>query len=225
MTLSYKTLLTLSCVSFSLCAMEPQTSLTTHSTTFTQPQSNQKNYYALNDIYKKASFTLQSYNPTDRESIKNIFEIIAAVEALQKKGINDTEFGAFAYKQPSNHSFFFENTIPHHNSTYTSVFFERITRHNNHIKKNNFTLPTLEEFIRYKKNKSNEAAITTAAHFNIFINLKNIDPNNTVIVDLPHNIKDGIEEIEKLINDIKAIQDTSPETITAIATILYRPKL
>jgi hypothetical protein len=229
MTLSYKILCTISCVSFSLCAMEQQTVSTTHSST--QTQSNQKYYYSINDLYKNTYLILKNYNPRDEQSIKSIFSIIDATTKLQNDGCEEDSIGRFAYNQHLQQQERNNKTslLPSKNfdtmPLYISVFFERITQHKAHLKKNEFTAPTIEQFMVHKKIPFIQGAIQTAANFRVIINLQKIDPNNTIMPTFPNAITDGIHEHEKLMEDINTMLQTDSISIKNVADILYIPKL
>lgn len=231
MKLSCKILCTISCVSFSLCAMEQdkpslcemeqeKLSITNNSS---QTISNQKEYYSLNTIYKKTCNVLENYNPNNDQSIASIFHIITATEDLQNKGVDPKELGAFAYRQPTNTSFFTQT--PYQNPRYVSVFFERIKQHIAHMKKNNFTAPTAESFIQHKNNLADNAAIARAATFRVIITSHTTDPYNALTADAPISLTEGLRELERLINDIKTIEQTSLEEIERMANRIYNPKL
>jgi hypothetical protein len=214
MKLSCTIVCTISCVSFSLCAMEQNEQdklLITNSSK--QIQINQDHYYPLNNLYKTTRQALENYKTTDNQSIKNIFHIITATENLLSKEFHTKEFGIFAYNQPIIRG------------RYISVFFERIIQHIAHMKKNNFTAPTAEQFIRHKDRLANDAAVAKATTFRVIITLNAIDPYNTLTADAPISITEGLKELERLIEDIKTIQQTNLEDIERMAKLIYNPQL
>lgn len=227
MKLSCKILCTISCVSFSLCAMEeeklslcklePCQSSTT--STLTSIKYNQKNYNLLNAIYKKTYDTLQNYTPNNNQSIRNIFHTIAAIEDLCNKEINEKEAGHFAYMQmlhkPSS------ATMPHNSPLYVSIILERIVQHNAHMKKNEFIAPTEEQFIQYMENIRDEEACAELVKCKLILY-----PKTPQINDLTENKRYGFTELKSLIYDIYNLQQQSPDVIKRGADITYGiPKL
>lgn len=221
MTLSYKTLLTISCVSLSLHSMEQNTLTTNNSLTNTNPILNNQNFYHINDLYKKTYNTLENYKPDGVQSITALSEIITKIKELKTQNIHEKTIGLFAYKQrvPSTTNFFsFEKTL-YHNPLYVSIFFEQLAQYNAHLEKNEFTSPTVKEFAQYINNKKRTAVIEKAATFRLYIDLQKIDPEKKIIQDIPLSV--ATRDFEKFSNDIALMQQVTPEEIRTLAHILY----
>jgi hypothetical protein len=226
MTLSCKVLLTVSCVSFSLHAMEQGQKLGTLSIA-NNPSIHIDYTSLIRKLYNKADISLNNYNPTALQSLKDIFEISTQIKELKSKGIATKEFGAFAYEQPFETPFLWDKKTPYHNPHYTSIFLKRIADYNNHIEKDNLPIPTKEEFSRYKNNIKNIASNHQATtDFGLDMNLDEIDPTKkTVIVDLPKEITEGAQALDALIENITNIKNALPHDIKRLAFNLYGPKL
>jgi len=197
--------------------MEQDTSITTttiNNSNFIQPTYNQKNYYSLNALYKKACSAFENYNPHDNQSIKNIFQLITATGELQSKGIDEKELGVFAYMQTINSPS--SATVLYQKSLYTSIILERIRQHKNHMKKNEFIAPTEEQFMQYTDNMIGTKFVACRLI---------IDPNNIPFTHLPQDIMDGLQEFKQLIDDIYELKQKDPTTIKKAADIIYNPKL
>lgn len=227
MTSSCKILLTISCVSFSLCAMEQETdslckseqnrlSATTQSS-IVQTKYNQKYYHRLNSLYKTTEQTLNNYNPYDKQSITNIFQIIDTTTHLETDGCEEIECGIFAYRQ---HLHKPQSPMPLH----ISLVLERILEHKAHMKKNEFSSPTLEQLTLYINVPRINAAIEKAAAHRLIIRNK-IDPDTAKFLDSYDNKANGLSESEKLIHDIKGLLEMSTEDTKLLAELLYSPKL
>ena len=203
MKLLHTTLLTISCASLSLYSME---------------QGNHLDYYAINDIYKKADATLKHYNPTDIQTTIDLSQIIAKTKELKLRNINEKQIGQFAYNQADQlqYKICFSAKAPYHNPHYISVFFKKIGQYNNHLEKNQFTSPTPQQFQHYINNQKIKAAIED---IKLFIDLDTIDKEKKVIVDIPMSI--ATKEFRDLTNNISAMRVLDPETIRMIADMLY----
>lgn len=220
MTLSHKTLLAISCISFSLYTMERE--IVCEATTAQQRKTNQKNYYTLNNLYKKSCSTLANYDPNDLQTMSSIFDIIDKTKKLTAEGMEEKSIGLFAYRQqPQIQVYPFLFLPDTFQPLYTSVFFERIRQHSAHIEKNHFVEPTLDQFIQHIKDKKTLNAIEKAAAFKVFIDVSTTNPNNTTVVTIPNTVMDGIKELEQLMEDIAEIKKMTPEEIKIISNILY----
>jgi len=220
MTLRYKILLITSCISFSLHAMEQKS--VTHDSLTTNIDNIQK-YNYINDLYKRADTTLNSYNPTDIQSIVSLMEIITRIKELKTHNIQEQEIGKFAYQQETSitNKVFSMYGKPYNGPLYTSIFFEKIARYNALLIKNQFTSPTLEQFKHHINNKKIKEAIdTVATNFRLFIDLDKLNSDQKILFPIP--ISSATHEFEQLTNDIIKLRETSPETIKIIADILYR---
>lgn len=210
----------------SLCDMEQnKTSITKSSAHI---KSNQKYYHPINSLYKTTYQALRNYNPTNNQTVTNIFQIIDATTKLHADGCEEKEYGKFAYnqhlQQQSPKSFFAPET-PDQMPLYISIFFEKIVQYKAHMKKNNFASTTIEEFIKYRTTPLITAAIEKAASFRLIINTQTINPNNAKLLD-PSTIQtDGIIEYERLMEDIKKMLLITPEEAKVIADLFYNSKL
>ena len=223
MNLSYRTLLTISCVSFSLHSMEQATLTNNDNSTTNLTKKNQtySNFYLIDSLYKKANSTLKNYNPNDLQCITDISDIITETKNLTDDNIEKKQIGRFAYKQAESikNKIFSSSNPPHHGPQYVAIFFAKIEEYNNHLAKNKFTSPTAEQFIDHINNKKRMAAIEVAITFKLFIDLKKIDPENKIIIDIPRTV--AAREFEELMNDIFTMQHVAPDIIKTLADILY----
>ena len=202
--------------------MEQEQKLNSLSTT--SNLSIQANSSLIESLYNKTHNSLEKYQHKTIHSLEDIFEIIEQTKALKEKAIEAKDIGTFAYTQSFEPPFLWDKKTPYHNPLYTSFLFERIAQHNAHLEKNNFTAPTIKQFLLHKRNIKNIAAIEKAATTRVFIDLKTIDPTNTIIIDIPSDVIDGINEVDKLMEDIMKIKEIPPHEIKTIADILYAPK-
>jgi hypothetical protein len=212
MNLSYKILLTISCVSLSLHSME-KLALTTNNNSPTNLNTyNQKkpNFYLVNNLYKTANSTLETYNPNGLQSIIEVSDIIAKSKKLADDNIEKKEIGLFAYKQTESikNKIFSSNNPPHHGPQYVAVFFAKIEEYNDHLTKNKFTSPTVQQFMQYM-------AIKSANTFKLFT----IASKNKMLCDIPNTV--AAREFEELMNDISTMQQVAPDIIKTLADILY----
>jgi hypothetical protein len=214
----HKTLFTISCVSFSLCAMETDTLVTPIITNSSiQPTYNQKNYYPLNSLYKTTDQMLNNYNPYDKQSVTSIFQIIDATTKLQNDGCEEIECGRFAYRQHLQKP---QSPMPLH----ISLVLERIAEHKAHMKKNEFSPPTLEQLMQYINIPRINAAIEKAASFRLIIRNK-IDHDTAKLLDSYNTKASGLSEYSNLVHDIKGLLEMSPEDAKFNADLIYGPKL
>jgi hypothetical protein len=225
MSLSCKILCTLSCVSFSLCAMEQDNSFSykeeqnnsSITNSSAQAKPNQQYYYPINSLYKTTCQALHNYNPTDNQTVTNIFQIIDTTTKLHADGCEEKEFGKFAYNQH------LVQQAPM--ALYISLFFEKIAQYKAHMKKNNFAPTTLEEFKAYRKIPFIMATIDKAASFRLTLNRYTIHPNNIKLLDPSTSQTDGIIEHEMLMEDIKKMLTITPEEAKIMADLFYNPKV
>ncbi len=212
MNLSYKILLTISCVSFSLHSMEELALTTNDNSTTNLTKKNQldSNFYPLNSLYKTANSTLENYNLNGLQSIIEVSDIIAKSKKLTDNNIEKKEIGLFAYKQTESikNKIFASNNPPHHGPQYVAIFFAKIEEYNDHLAKNKFTTPTVEQFMQHMAIK---AAMT--------IKLFTINSKNKMINDIPNTV--AAREFEDLMNDISNMQKIAPDIIKTLADILY----
>jgi hypothetical protein len=224
---SCKTLLTISCVSFSLCAMEQDTtslckaeqntSSTTTLSSIMQAKYNPKNYHALNSLYNTTKTTLSNYNSRDKQSITNVFQIIDAITKLETNGCEEIEGGRFAYRQHLHQP---NAPMP----LYISLVLERIAEHKAHMKKNEFCYPTLNELIEHMRVSRTKAAVENATTYRlIIINKVNQDTAKSLG---SHNITpNGLSESENLIHDIEGLLKMNQEFAKINADLIYGLKL
>jgi hypothetical protein len=158
---------------------------------------------------------LNNYNPYDKQSVTNIFQIIDATTKLQSDGCEEKECGRFAYRQHLHKPL---SPIPLH----ISLVLERIAGHKAHMKKNEFTTPTLDELTQYIQIPLIKAAIEKAATHRLIIR---IDQDTAKFLDSYDSKSSGLSESEKLMHDIKGLLQMSPEDTKLIADLLYGPKL
>ena len=207
MTLSHKTLLTISCISLSLHSME-------------QPKKQTVDLYRVSDIYKKTYTLLEKFDPTNNQSIIDLSQILTKIDALKSYNIEEKDIRQFAYKQtePLSRLLPFEKS-PYNGPHYVGVFFEQITQYNKRLKKTNSTSPTLEQLTQYRDNQKIEAIITKATTFRLFNDLKKRALEKKIIVDISSSI--ATQEFGDLMDDIALMKLVTPEEIKTIAHILY----
>jgi hypothetical protein len=216
----YKTLLVVSCIPFSLHAMEkPQPQIqgliTNNTTQPTKP--DHKNFYLINALYQKTFDALNKYNPVNSESIISLSEIITKTKELKlDNDINEEEIGLFAFKQAP--SLF--GSVKH--PCYISYFFARIATYNAHLKKTNFKSPTPDHFTTYKNNKKIGAAVATSSKLGLIIEIEEINAKYNLIVNIPDEI--AVYQFEQLIRDVNAMLHIPAETMQTITEMIYEPE-
>jgi hypothetical protein len=127
------------------------------------------------------------------------------------------ECGRFAYRQHLHQP---QSPMPLH----ICLVLERIIEHKAHMKKNEFTAPTLDELTLYIKTPLINSAIDKAASHRLIIRNK-IDPGITKVLDSYDSKASGLSESEKLMHDIKGLLDMSLDETKILAYLLYHPKL
>lgn len=209
MTLSQKTLLIISCIPFSLHAMEQNSN--------TQLiKVDNPNFYPINALYQKTYDTLNKYNHTSPESALALSEIITKTKELKLNNIDEKQVGLFAFKQKP--PVFGSGKHP----SYISYFFARIATYNTHLEKKNFKSPTPDEFIIFKNNKKIGAAVQMSDKLGVTIDIEKINAEHTLIIDIPSDI--AIYQFEQLINDVNEMLHISLETMQTITDMIYEPK-
>lgn len=218
--LSYRILLTISCLPFSLHSMEQKSTAE-----LTDVSAKKVDYYCLNTLYKKAYSTLANYDPADIQSARALSEIITKTKELKTINIQENDLGLFALRQTDSikDKFFAYGKSTYNGPHYVSVFFARVGQYNTHLTKNEFISPTIEEFALHKNNRRIIAASNNAVKFKLYFDLHKINAEKRLLTNFAPNI--AIDEFEHLINDILIMQQTTPDEIKTIAQILYEETL
>jgi hypothetical protein len=190
-----------------------QATLTTNNnstTNLTTKNKEHSNFYLIDSLYKKAHSTLENYNPDDLQSIIEVSDIITKTKNLTDDNIEKKQIGQFAYKQTESikNKIFSSSKPPHHGPQYVAIFFAKIEEYNNHLEKNKFTSPTVEQFMQH-------AAIKAADTFK----LRKTESENKVIITIPNTV--AAREFEELMNEIFIMQHVAPYKIKILADRLY----
>jgi hypothetical protein len=228
----FHTLAIITCVpSLSLC-MEMQQSSELQKTgenPIISPVMPEKIYRKkMNDLYVKTYATLAKYDHHNAESVNQLFPLIAETATLTLGGVTEKEIGLFAYKQTSPWQEIL-GEFPG-GPLYVSIFFERIRRYNELLKKNEFTHPTQKNYADHIINKNTAAiqaaqlkAIDAAVLFGIHLEKSIIEEDKSAFVHIPEII--AVQEFDKLTIDVHKIRNENRSTITALADVLYTNKL
>ncbi|HLW72759.1 MAG TPA: hypothetical protein VKR54_01805 [Candidatus Babeliales bacterium] len=209
MTLSHKTLLTISCLSFSLHSMEEK------------PRLQSMNYYYLTNVYRKAYNTLENYDPANIQSAIALTEMITKTKELKKHNIEESNLRLFVLQQSDSikDKIFSYGKPPYNGPHYVSVFFARLAQYNAHLAKNEYVSPTIEQFTLHKNNRRIITASNNALRFRLFFDLQKINADKKLLTDFSPNV--ALDDFEHLIGDIQIMLQTTPDDIKTIAQIVY----
>jgi len=154
---------------------------------------------------------------------KELLVVLHKTNNLKKKGLTIKQAGIFVYQREQKLTEGIGLNQSHASPYHVAVLFDLLNHYIPTIEKNEFTIPTLEQYQQYifNQNKQKEyiTAITEAATFGISLTIKMIKKDKPPFIDVPMNC--ATEELNKLIKNIQSMCSKKITVIKALAELLY----
>jgi hypothetical protein len=149
----------------------------------------------------------------------NLLLVMQSVNKLKEQQITERQLALFAYSKGQS----LPMVNAHTSNCHVAVFFDRLERFNQHIDKNKFTIPTLEEYKNHlanqQKEKEYKEAINIATICGILISDAAIKHDQHPFIALPMTV--ATLELEHFIDHITTMCQQDPAQIKTVAELLY----